>query len=222
MPAVDDFRNHPRTFMRANVVMVLGETGGAGGIKSFSFNKSTGLFAQDMLHGGNAMDVYVLRLGDNTGDQVSAYWCPYSANDYLGTTLPGTGGPDLMFTYAMDGCTFAAGSRTLGKDVVVHHVNMSNAAGALKGGTDTEKAEQQRRLQRNVAKSMVTNAVLVDPDEYYEPSRAPIAIPPGAKISTVTFGRRSAREGWKFYTHQWYTVAGDRMNLKFFGTQRVI
>lgn len=224
MAAVDDFVAHPRTFMRANIVMVIaGDGATVGGNKNFSFTKSGQMAAFNMLDNGKAMDVYTLKLGDGTGTQVSAWWCPFSMNDTLGITLPGAGGPDTMFTYAMDGCTFVAGSVTAGKDVTVHHVNMGRSAGALGPGAKAEeRAEQQRKLQRNIAKSLVTNAKLVDPDDYYEPSKAPVVVPDGAKISTVTFGRRSSGDGWKFYTHQWYTVSGDRMNLKYIGTKRVI
>ncbi|WP_137124458.1 hypothetical protein [Roseomonas sp. HF4] len=223
MPAIDDFIAHPRTFMRANVVMVMGTTGGTGGIKNFSFTKATQTTARNMRNGGQAMDVYILKLGDNAGQQLNAWWCPYSSNDRLGTTLPGAGGPNMMFTYAMDGCTFVTGSVQGDKTVSVFHVNFSNAAGALgSGASDEAKAEQQRKLQRNVGRSLVTNAAMIDPDDYYEPTRAAVPIPHGAKISTVTFGRRSTQNGWKFYTHQWYTVAGARQTLCFIGTQRAV
>jgi hypothetical protein len=176
-----------------------------------------------MRNHGAAMEVYVLKLEQAGSESVQAHWCPYSSNDFLGTTLPGAGGPNMMFTYAMDGCTLVAGSVGHDNSVVVHHVNMSNSAGALgSGATDGQRAEQQRRMQRNIARSLVNNPSLVDPDDYYDPANAPVPIPHGAKISTVTFGRRSSSGAWKFYTHQWYTVAGDRMTLRFIGTQRVI
>ncbi len=214
---------HPRTFMRNHILMVQGSTGGTGGVKTFSFGPARGLLGSNMRANGAAMEVYVLKLDVAGVETVQAQWCPYSSNAFLGTTLPGAGGPNLMFTYAMDGCTLVAGSVGQDNSVVVHHVNMSNSAGALgSGATDDQRAEQQRRMQRNIARSLVGNPSLVDPDDYYNPAKAPVPIPHGAKISTVTFGRRSSSGAWKFYTHQWYTVAGDRMNLRFIGTQRVI
>ena len=223
MATARDLIAHPRTFMRNRILMVQGTTGGTGGLKRFGFDRAVGLTGRNMRNGGAAMEVYVLKLEGPGSEDVNAFWCPYSSNDFLGTTLPGAGGSNMMFTYAMDGCTFVAGSVGGDNSVVVHHVNMSNSAGALgREATDGQRSEQQRRLQRNVARSLVENPSLVDPDDYYEPTRAPVPVPQGAKISTVTFGRRSSSGAWKFYTHQWYTVPGDRMVLRFMGTQRVI
>lgn len=223
MATANELIAHPRTFMRNHILMVQGGTGGTGGLKTFGFSRANSLAGANMRNHGAAMEVYVLKLGQAAAENVQAFWCPYSANDFLGTTLPGAGGSNLMFTYAMDGCTLVAGSVGHDNSVVVHHVNMSNAAGALgPGASDQQKAEQQRRLQRNIARSLVANPSLVDPDDYYDPARAAVPIPLGAKISTVTFGRRSSSGAWKFYTHQWYTVVGDRTTLRFIGTQRVI
>lgn len=218
MPAAQDLMDHPRTFLRANVLMVIGASGGVGGLEDFEIAPSAHNTARNMLVDGNpAMPVYTLRPYAGNGDLVRAYWCPFLPGNYLGTTLPGVGGPNIMFTFAMDGCTFVAGSRTDDHSVQVHHVNMAGSS-----GLGAEASEQQYRLQRYVARSMVTGGQLVDPDDYYNPATRRVPIPLGAKISTVTFGRRSSRDGWKFYTHQWYTVAGARMQLCFIGTQRVI
>ncbi|MBR0656013.1 hypothetical protein [Plastoroseomonas arctica] len=225
MPDVDDFIAHPRTFMRNNVVMVVGPgQGGPGGVRRFSFTAAGGgTVARNMLNGGAHMPVFFLVTpSKNTGSPVDAYWCPYEPNNSLGTVLPGAGGPDFMFTYAMDGCTFVAGSVQVDHSVSVHHVNMGRSANLGPESTAPQRDENQRKMQRNIAKSLVTNPSLVEPDDYYDPNNANVVIPLGAKISTVTFGRRSTSGAWKFYTHQWYTVSGDRTTLNFIGTQRVI
>lgn len=224
MPTAADLIAHPRTFMRSSILMVLGGAGNdVGGQRNFTFRRAVGTVGVNMLACNAPMEVYSLSLEGDAGDPVSAWWCPFMGNDWLGTTLPGQGGPNMMFTYAMDGCTFAAGSVNAQQDVLVHHVNCANAASSAGSmSTEQQRTEQQRKLQRNIARSLVTNAALVDPDDYYDPANAAVPIPQGAKISTVTFGRRSSQDGWKFYTHQWYTVPGDRTTLRFIGTQRVI
>ena len=217
MPDVNDFIAHPRTFMRANVVNVVGPTGGLGGNMNFELLRSDGTTAVNMLLPHHpAMPVWVLQPHTDAAVTVPIWWCPYEQSGYLGATLPGAGGPNMMFTFAMDGCTFVAGSRTPNNDVRVHHVNMAGNT-----GLGPLAKEQQFRLQRNVAQSLVTNPQLVDPDDYYNPATRRVAIPDGAKISTVTFGRR-ATGGWVFYTHQWYTVQGFRTTRCFIGTQRVL
>jgi hypothetical protein len=223
MTAVQDLMNHPRTFLRNNILMVLGPTGGTGGKKPARL-RLTATTGYNALTGGiTQMPVYSLSVGrtDGPGDACEVYWCPYDKNAFLGTTLPGVGGqgePNVMFTYGMDGCTFVAGSVTADKTVSVHHVNYASL-GASDG------IDQQRKLQRNVGKSQVTNAQTIDPDDYYEKaSFENIVFPPKAKISTITFGRRSSNDGWKFYTHQYYTVLnGDLSAPKhYIGTTRYI
>jgi hypothetical protein len=215
MPAIDDFIAHPRTFLRANILIVFGPDGGTGGVKTASFKKATSTTGRNMLAGGAPMDVYILRVDDTSGTTCQVEWCPYKKDTFQGTTLPGTGGgPKVMFTYGMDGCTFVTGSVTADKSVSVFHVNYASAGGV--------SIEQQRKLQRNIGRSQVTDAKMIDPDDYYEPSKARVPIPGNAKISTVTFGRRSSDSGWKFYTHQYYTVQGDAMTKHFMGTQRLV
>jgi hypothetical protein len=202
--------------------MVTAGTGGTGGEKTFKFSPVHSVIAKNMLVNGNpTMPVFSLSLlSGKEGDDVNAFWCPYSSSDALGTTLPGNGGPNIMFTYAMDGCTFVAGSVTSGNDVSVHHVNMTPQT---RQNLDPSVAgQQQRMIQRNVAKGLVTNAKLIDPDDYYNPMTRKAVVPNNAKISTVTFGRRSSSGAWKFYTHQYYTVPGDRMTLRYIGCERFI
>ena len=222
MSDLGDFIAHPRTFLRNNVLVVSAGTGGTGGVKTFQFARVNTLTARNMLQGGEpAMPVFSLSLGlSKPGENVDAYWCPYSASAALGTTLPGRGGPNMMFTYAMDGCTFVAGSRTPTNDITVHHVNMTPKT---KQNLDLSVAgQQQRKIQRNVAKGLVTNGELIDPDDYYDPTTRQVPVPNNAKISTVTFGRRSSGGAWKFYIHQYYTVPGERTLLRFIGCERCI
>lgn len=189
MPPADDFMAHPRTFMRANIVMMSGTNANVPkGTHDFTLAPGTGLTARNMLLPGQPeMPVYVLK--PHTGE-------------------------------GLRGCTFAVGSRTADRGVAVFHINMSNSNGS--GGGGASGLAQQRKLQRNIGKSLAKNGALIEPDDYMDPQKAQVVIPPGAKIATVTFGRRSQREGWKFYTHQWYTVEGDRFRLNFIGTQRAI
>ena len=225
MPAADELIAHPRTFLRANVMMVSSTTANltAGGEQSFSLELAGGNTARNMLLPNTpAMPVYVLKPYTGAGTEVKAWWCPFAMNDWKGTTLPGVGGSNMMFTYLMDGCTFAAGSRTGNGSVTVHHINTSNAGVSAAAFGEDVAREQQRKLQRNIAKSLVTGAETIDPDDYYDPAKALVPIPPGAKIATVSFGRRGSGGVWKFYTHQWYTVPGARQSLCFIGTQRVI
>ncbi len=222
MTDVQDFIAHPRTFLRNNVLMVTAGTGGVGGEKTFKFSRVNSIVAKNMLVNGNPpMPVFSLSLlAGKQGDDVKAFWCPYSSSDALGTTLPGKGGPNVMFTYAMDGCTFVAGSKTSSNDVKVHHVNMTPLA--QQNLEPSVAGQQQRRIQRNVAKGLVTNAQLIDPDDYYDPTTRKANVPANAKISTVTFGRRSSGGAWKFYTHQYYSVPGDRTTLCYIGCERFI
>jgi hypothetical protein len=223
MGDLNDFVSHPRTFLRNNILIVKGPEGGTGGSKIFKFGPSSSMAGKDMLVNGTpAMRVFVLSLGMAIpGDDVQAYWCPYADSSALGTTLPGVGGPNMMFTFAMDGCTFVAGSKTPSNDITVHHVNMK-----LKHAYSLDPSvasQQQRKIQKHVAKGLVgDDAMLIDPDDYYDPTTRQVVIPTNAKISTVTFGRRSSSGAWKFYTHQWYTVPGDRFTLCYIGCERYI
>jgi hypothetical protein len=222
MADVDDFVAHPRTFLRHNVLIVSAETGGVGGVKTFKFTQVNSMTAKNMLVSGNPpMRVFSLSLlQGKPGVDVRAYWCPYAGSSALGTTLPGVGGPDMMFTYAMDGCTFVAGSRTTMHDVSVYHVNMT--AQTNQKLDPSVAGQQQRKIQKNVAKGLVTNPQMIDPDDYYDPASRNAPVPPDAKLATVTFGRRASGGEWKFYIHQYYTVPGNRTTLCYIGCERCI
>lgn len=216
---------NPKRFMRDHLLMVSGPVGGIGGPRNFTFRQKTDHLGVNLLKDGAPMEVYALTDSGSgaPGEPVTAWWCPYSADAALGATLSGTDGPAMMFTFGMDGCTFAVGSPTPDKDVLVYHVNASSASHALpSGATYEQKAEMQRWVQREVARDLVPDGELIDPDDYYVPGNAIVSVPDGAKISTVTFGQRSARSGWKFYTHQYFRVRGAPNTLNFMGTKHVI
>jgi hypothetical protein len=221
--ALNQFLLKPQKFMRANIVMVIANVGSVGGEKTFYFRKSAKV-GQNMVNDLERMDVYSLNETNLGGDTkpVNIWWCPYEPNSFHGVTLPGAGGPNIMFTYAMDGCTLAVGSQTPEKAVRVHHINWAKATENMRDASKQERAEQQYTVQRRIARNLMQNPSLVDPEDYYDPAKAIAPVPDGAKISTVTFGRRSSTSGWKFYTHQWYTVQGFREDLKFLGTKIVI
>jgi hypothetical protein len=206
MAAVDDLKDHPRTFLRDNILVVIGPSDNIGGVRPARLSRSN-TQGYNALMNNAAMPVYTLNVqpgAHNVGDNLDVYWCPYQGDAHNGTTLPGPGGgnnnPNVMFTYGMDGCTFAWGSTTPDKTVQVRHANCP-------GGEDG--ARQQRLMQKQVCRVLLNNARLIDPDDYYDQANFPnIDFPPQLKISTVTFGRRSSNDGWNFYTHQYYTQLG--------------
>jgi len=221
MAYIDDFIAHPRTFMRNNIVIVNSTCNDyLSGKRDFTLKKIESM--NGVSPEGTNMDVYSLRPHEGVGTIVEAFWCQYKKNAHLGVSLPGDSTAKLMFTFAMDGCTLATGSRTDGGGCMAHHVNCAEAGAAAKAWGEDAAAEQQRKLQRNIASSIVSNGSNVDPDDYMDPEKLPVPIPAGAKISTNTFGRLAQGNVWKFYTHQWYTVQGSRTNLRFIGSHRVI
>jgi len=220
MADVDDLIRHPRTFLRNNILFVTGPTGGTGGVMRALLRKATEYTGVNAVT-GTRMDVFSLAIPGQMGDPLDVWWCPFEANNQLGTVLPGTGGPNVMFTYMMDGCTFATGSVTGNKSVSVHHINAAERGAAL-GHDAPFRIRAQRDIQRHAAINIVANPRWIDPDDYYEPTRFVPPVPNEAKISTVTFGRRSSQDGWKFYTHQHYTVRGHAFEKHFLGSKRVI
>jgi hypothetical protein len=135
--------------------MVLGELGTVGGHRTFYFRKADGHTGYNMLNNAEEMDVYSLaHTNMGVGDAVDVWWCPYEPDNHHGVTLPGVGGPNVMFTYAMDGCTLVAGSRTADQAVMVHHINLGSAARLMGAAfTAQERAEQQRKIQRGIARA---------------------------------------------------------------------
>jgi hypothetical protein len=225
MATAADLIANPTRFMRAHLLMVTSAAGALGGQRNFTFRQTNAYRGVNLLGDGAPMEVYSLVPSGNgaPGEPVTAWWCPYSAGQALGAVLPGAGGPSMMFTPVMDGCTFAAGSVNPNGDVLVYHVNATGVTSGLgRDATDEQKGELQRWVQREVARDLVPNGKIIDPDDYYVPDKAIVAVPQGAKITTVTFGRRSANSGWRFYTHQWFTVEGRRDTLNFMGTKLVI
>jgi hypothetical protein len=221
--AVENFIAHPRTFLRENVLIVICQPGGTDGIKNCRLQPSGGSTGRNMLKNGAPMPVFSLLVDVRDNPNCQVWWCPYEDNNRRGTVLPGQGGPNAMFTYGMDGCTLVAGSVASDQTVRVHHINMRNAAKALPGLEFADiRFDQQRRIQRGIANAIVANPKILDPEDYYDPSKAAVPIPPNAKIATVTFGRRGSREGWKFYTHQYYPQPGDGTTKCFIGMRRVI
>ncbi len=221
MADIDDFIAHPRTFMRDNIVMVNSNCNGfESGERQFTLKKSNGL--NGSAPNGQAMDVFSIWPHEGAGPRITAFWCKYAKNGHLGVPLPGRSRTKLMFTYAMDGCTLGVGSRGADGSCMAHHINCAQGGASAKAWGEDAAAEQQRKLQRLIGSSLLTNASFVDPDDYMDASSKPVAIPGGAKISTNTFGRLASGGVWKFYTHQWYTVAGSRMLLRFIGSHRAL
>lgn len=189
----------PVAFMTNNILMMSAELNGlavTGGVRPFSVVESKAMKAYK---NGQPIKVYALKKMTSGGDQLNAYWCPYEQNK-AGTTVLSNRGPGLMFTAAMDGCTFGAGARSTDGAVRVAHVNMGAQAKPEWGGV-----QNQRRLQGNVIRGLLgtgKDTTVQDPNTYYTKT-----IPTGGlKIATTTFGVRTDKL-WVFYSHSWYSAS---------------
>lgn len=196
MTVQTDFRDDPHAFMQNNVVYVafLNDTTGLVNL-TIEARAPAGVVTNKV--GGG---VYKLRLArDGDAAPLAAYVCPY-AQDSIQSVMLGNAA-FWCFTPTMDGCTFGIGSQANGA-VRVCHVN-SNRGGAAVGslGIDAHR-EQQRKLQRNFAKSKVgLNATLIEPDTYMAEGGE------AYKLKSTTFGRHVANGPWTFFSQR-YRYAG--------------
>lgn len=195
MTAQTDFRDDPYAFMQNNVVYVA-FVNGTTGLVNLTVEARTPAGVLTNAAGG----VYKLRLArEGDAAPLAAYVCPY-AQDSVQSVMLGNAAL-WCFTPTMDGCTFGIGSQANGA-VRVCHVNM-NRGGAAVGslGVDAHR-EQQRKLQRNFAKSKVgLDATLIEPDTYMAEGGE------AYKLKSTTFGRHVANGPWTFFSQR-YRYAG--------------
>jgi len=196
--ANDDLKADPVAFLSNNILMISAMLNGLqfqGGVQPLTLKKTTNVGKK----GGLAVPVYVLKhhTQESTLQKLDAYWCPYSSNATGTATLHGVFGPSIMFTAAMDGCTFAAGNRTSNGTTSVSHTNMTSQAQF--GGV-----ENQRKLQRNVAQGLYgkgAGTTIQAPSDYYTQVDVPGK---QTKVATTTFGYRDGKN-WVFYSHRYYS-----------------
>lgn len=155
----------------------------------------------------------LVRADSKDGSALRAYYLPYMQNRACGGVLHKSA--EWMFTDAMDGCTFGAGSVTAdGMCLAVH----ANAANAGKVGPGKQSEEQDEQISKSFSKLGSSQTISVAPSGYMSDSgggRAP------TKISATTFGKRSGNK-WEFfllrYSSNKFTsgIPGEEQIMRFY------
>jgi hypothetical protein len=146
-------------------------------------------------------------------EDLMVYWCGYAQDSIQFSVLPGVGGPGVMLTPTMDGCTFGIGhSARDGTCMVTHANNATQQAGPNDMGT---MPQAQRQATKGLFKqARIKVKYLMQPDDYRwaDEGHGPRMI-----ASSSTYGIRAAAH-WRFYRHRYLMGMGDYVYLN---TQRV-
>ncbi|WP_133300366.1 hypothetical protein [Paraburkholderia lacunae] len=143
----------------------------------------------------------LVRAGDKDHFPLRAYYLPYMQNKTCGGVLHKSA--EWMFTAAMDGCTFGAGSVTAdGVCLAVH----ANAASAGQGGRDEQRRQQDEQIATTFSTLGSSKTMSIAPSNYMSDGGGGSA---PAKISATTFGKRSG-DKWEFFVLRFTSKkAGD-------------
>lgn len=146
-------------------------------------------------------------------EDLSIFWCGYQQDSIRYSILSGTGGPDIMLTPTMDGCTFGIGhSAPDGTCLVSHANNASSQVSLNKMGTMPK--DQRTAIKNLFAPTGHKLKYMLQPDDYRW------GMDGGHKrmvVAASTYGLR-AHAHWKFYRHRYIPEMG---NYKFLDTKRV-
>ena len=202
--ALRDLITYPKAFLENNGLMIYSGDRGSGVI-SFrlvlledQWQSVIGGAARSIPAWGLAFDGVKLgkaRTGEAQSAPISAQYVSmreyknggYEAADVTHYTLPGAGGPDVMFTSKLNGCSFGIGSSGGGARLVTHLRPPSGTGpvnerlAALSGGVDAGFAANGGALDAKVTSDSLQNATIL--------------------------GRRSGTD-WKFFVQR-FKVAGS-------------
>jgi hypothetical protein len=178
-PPAADFRGAPATFMGDNVIVVDRVEDEKGDLYKNSVRFFTLTQVNAQVQNKPAGAVYALtfqvrntraatRWDRGNNDEIRGYWCPYRAEDCLGTMVGNEA--DYMFTATMNGCSFGVGSATSDGSRAVYHANK----GSLSSGVDLQNQRSvekgfkaMRKAQKKALRGLqIAKGNIIDVEEY--------------------------------------------------------
>ncbi len=192
---------NPDTFFIVHVSLFATYTGGAINVSVYDL-AVTGWNAQDA--GGQAIPAQVVTTQGLYGAPGAAnhiedrqvQWCGYAQDQILYSVLPGAGGPDIMLTPTMDGCSFGIGHSAGDGSTIVTHANKASAQTAVNTTAEMQGA-QQKAIKAFYKTQQEGLKYVLKPDDYRW------AMDNG-QLRTVgmasTYGVRNNAH-WRFYEH---------------------
>ena len=203
---IQRFTGEPLSFMRDNLVVVPFE-GAAEDTKDepldlvlYTLPPSNSVAKKQ--HGG-ACGLYFITMKSVLRYSAAAvsvgefkgYFCPYKTDNTLGTVISNKA--DMMFTAAMDGCSFGIGSEGAQGERLVYHSNLAGMGSA----SDQSRQGQAQDMTLRMVLGGRTETVF-SPADYRTDST-------GEQQRSTTFGLRDVVSGkWSFYSQTYTSQPG--------------
>ena len=128
------------------------------------------------------------------GEKMPIHWIGFGTGRVVSGVLDSRS--KYMFTYAMDGCTFGAGSQSGDGCCVVAHANAKGMVGN-DGTSGTQRALQRTQLQSEPQFGGDPNLRVMSSLQYQELGGQ------GLKKKATNFAVLGPTGYWRFYTHSW-------------------
>jgi hypothetical protein len=141
-------------------------------------------------------------------EDLMVFWCGYAQDSLHYSILSGQGGPDVMLTPTMDGCTFGIGhSARDGSCLVTHANNAAQQAGPNDMGTMPQAQRQATKSMFKLAGKKLKYSLQPDDYRWADEGQGMRTI-----ASSSTFGVR-ANAHWRFYRHRYLVGMGTYIYL---------
>ena len=141
--------------------------------------------------------------GNHHIEDTTVFWCGYEQEAVHFSTLSGTGGPAVMLTPTMDGCSFGIGHSAPDGTCIVSHANRASQQASLT--TRRQKPRAQKQMIQDVFDQTNVKLKYVLAPGDYRWARD------GGRRRTVvaasTFGLRQNAH-WRFYHHDYLQNMG--------------
>lgn len=144
---------------------------------------------------------------------LTVQWCGYAQDHTFYSVLPGSGGPDIMLTPTMDGCSFGIGHSAPDGTCIVTHANKASAQTAINSTTGMQKA-QAKAIKAFYRTQPQALKYTLKPDDYRWAKDDGDWRTVGMASS---FGLRQAAH-WRFYRHKYTRGMGT---YDYFGLSRI-
>jgi len=128
--------------------------------------------------------------GIGRNEKVPIHWIGFGTGQVVAGVLDSKA--KYMFTYAMDGCTFGAGSQTGDGTCLVAHANAKGMAEST-GGPASQRALQRGQLQAELGDGVRVMSSL----QYQEMGGQ------GLHLKATNFAVLEGNGRWRFYVHSW-------------------
>ena len=198
----DDVKNNiaelftaPRDFLKMNLLVMWGQSfPTVAGVYNFTFKNQTKLddwtCSRKSKHWWKydyKIHVWEVRW-DETGNGSAAYYLPYKANGVQKGTLP-AGGPSLMLTAGMTGCTFGV-ARFKGGQIDVCHANYQKGDHLDHQRISQETAFYNKRFSDRDYRQQIKGSAVTD-------------VLHQSRLAATIIGTNHPRQGWKIYAQHW-------------------